>query len=106
MRKSEKIEYALLGLIVLFAAFLRIYGLGHPTLWVDESISAVASLNILEKGVPVLDSGLLYGRAYVFHYLQAFFLLFGQSDFLVRFISVIFGLLTVILGYFFRKRVF
>ncbi len=104
MRKSEKIEYALLGLIVLFAAFLRIYGLGHPPLWVDESISAVASLNILEKGVPVLDSGLLYGRAYVFHYLQAFFLLFGQSDFLVRFISVIFGLLTVILGYFLGRE--
>jgi len=73
--------------------------LGVPAFWIDESTSAIASMNILAKGLPIFDSGLLYGRAYLFHYLQAFFLLFGQTEFLARFVSVIFGLLTIILAY-------
>jgi hypothetical protein len=97
--KKVNIELLLLILILLFGFFLRIYGLGDPPLWIDEAISSMASKMILEKGLPIFDSGLLYSRAYVFHYVQAFFLLFGQTDFLVRFASVIFGLLTIVLVY-------
>jgi mannosyltransferase len=97
-------EYILLSIILLFGAFIRIYALGQPPLWVDEAISGITAINIIEKGFPVLDSGILYGRAYLFHYLQAFFLLFGQTDFLVRFASVIIGLLTIVLAYFVGKE--
>jgi hypothetical protein len=92
------------GLILAFSFFIRIYHLGIPNFWIDESISSIASLNILDKGIPVFDSGWYYGRALFFHYIQAFFFLFGKSDFLVRFPSVIFGLLTIFLGYFIGKE--
>ncbi len=97
--KKINLEYLLLGIILIFGFFLRIYKLGKPPFWIDENISTIASLNIIKKLFPILDSGILYGRAYLFHYLQAFFLLFGQTDFLARFPSVIFGLLTIFLAY-------
>jgi len=97
--KKLNLEYLLLTIILVFGFFLRVWKLGLPSLWIDESISTIASLNILAKGAPIFDSGLLYGRAYLFHYLQTLFLLFGQTDFLARFVSVIFGLLTIYLAY-------
>lgn len=104
--KKKKLNWQIitLSLILVLAFFLRVYSLGTPSLWVDEATSSMASKMILEKGIPVFDSGLLYNRAFVFQYLQAFFLLFGQTDFLVRFISVIFGLLTILLAYFIGKE--
>src|SRR3989339_646478 len=103
MKKVKK-EYLFLMIILIFAFFLRVYSLGTPVFWVDEATSSVASLMILEKGFPIFDSGLFYDRALLFHYLQAFFLLFGQTEFLARFVSVIFGLLTIVLIYFIGKE--
>jgi len=102
--KIKYIEYYFLGLIILFGGFLRIYNLGGPSLWVDEAISSLASLMILEKGIPLFDSGFLYSRAIIFHYLQAFFLIFGRTEFLVRLPSVIFGLLTIVLGFYIGRQ--
>jgi len=99
-----KKEYLLLILILIFGAFLRVYNLGDAPFWIDESISSIVAKNILEKGVPLLDSGMMYKGAYVFHYLQAFFLSFGLNDFNARIISVIFGLLTILLGYFIGRE--
>lgn len=97
-------EHLFLAVILIFAFFLRVYGLGTPCFWIDESISSMASEMILQKGFPIFDSGLFYDRALAFHYLQSFFLLFGQTEFLARFISVIFGLLTILLAYFIGKE--
>lgn len=102
--KDIKIEYWLLIVILLFALFLRLYSLGVPAMWIDESISAVAAEKIIEKGIPVFDSGALYSRAYVFHYIQALFIFFIHNDFGARFASVIFGMLTIVLGYFIGKE--
>ncbi|MFA5126094.1 MAG: glycosyltransferase family 39 protein [archaeon] len=98
---SVKVEFVLLLLILILGFYLRIGFLGVPPFWVDESISSVASLNILEKGFPVLDSGVIYDRALVFHYSQALsMIVFGVNDFAARFPSVVFGLLTVVLAFF------
>jgi len=104
--KNKKINYEviILAVILLFDLFLRVYNLSKPHLWIDEATSSMAAKMIVEKGVPVFDSGLLYSRAYFFHYTQAFFLLFSNSDFAARFPSVIFGLLTVVLAYFIGKE--
>ncbi|MEK6936038.1 MAG: hypothetical protein AABW67_04565 [Nanoarchaeota archaeon] len=72
--KKINLEYWLLIIILLFAFFLRVYSLGSSPFWVDESISVRASTIILEKGVPVLDSGWYYSSAHVLHYLMAFFM--------------------------------
>jgi len=103
MKKIKK-EYLFLAIILVFAFFLRVYSLGTPPFWIDESISSIASKMILQKGLPIFDSGIFYGRAFVFHYLQAFFLLFDQTEFLARFVSVIFGLFTIVLAYFIGKE--
>jgi len=93
------LEHILLLVILLFAFFLRVFRLGKPSLWVDEATSTIAAKMILVKGLPIFDSGLSYSRAYLFHYLQSFFLLFGDADFLVRFASVLIGLATILLAY-------
>ena len=62
---NKKSEIILLIIILLFAFFIRIYALGNAPFWIDESISSIASENILEKGLPTFDSGALYDRAYV-----------------------------------------
>ncbi|PIN95372.1 hypothetical protein COU56_01825 [Candidatus Pacearchaeota archaeon CG10_big_fil_rev_8_21_14_0_10_31_9] len=100
----KKTEITFLIIILLFALFLRVYALGQPGMWVDETISGIASREILEKGVPVFDSGASYIRAYVFHYLQSFFMFFMNNDFGARIASVLFGMLTIVLGYFIGKE--
>ena len=99
MIKKIKTEYLLLILILVFGLFIRVYQLGSSPFWIDESISAQTAKQIIQTSVPRFESGLLDARAFVFHYIQAFFLLFGLNSFLVRFVSVVFGLLTLFLGY-------
>ncbi len=86
-------------LIFLFAAFLRLHALGNPALWIDESISSIVAQKIAHTGQPVLDSGFIYTRAVIYHYLVGFMFLFDESDFTARFISVLFGLASLILLY-------
>ncbi len=102
MKKST--EFIILIIILIFALFLRLYALGNSPLWIDEATSSMASKMILEKGVPVFDSGLLYGRASFFHYIEAFFLLFGENDFNARLVSVLFGILTIVFVYFIGRE--
>jgi len=102
--KKNKTEFIILTVILLFALFLRLWSLGSAPLWVDESISANTAQAILEKGIPEFDSGYIDERAYTFHYIQAFFLLFGINDFTVRLVSVLFGLLTILLAFFIGKE--
>ncbi|MFA5358133.1 MAG: glycosyltransferase family 39 protein [archaeon] len=98
-------ELVLLSLILIFALFLRVYALENAPFWVDESISSLVSKNILQSGLPLLGSGALYDRAFVFHYSQAIsFAVFGISDFAARFPSVLFGVLTVLLAYLIGKE--
>lgn len=102
----KKYNKLILVLILVFAFILRILYLDFDSMWIDETISSVAALGILEHGYPLLESGETYFRAYLFHYLMAFFMLiFGQNDFGARFISVIFGVLTVFLGYVIAKKI-
>jgi len=96
----KKLEAVLLGLVILFSLFIRLQGLGVPGFWVDESISAVASKNIITDGFLGFDSGVSYNRATVYHYTEAFFLLFGANEFNARLASVLFGVLAVVLAYF------
>ena len=104
---QNKLYIILLLLILLFSFYLRVFALGEAPFWIDESISSIASKNILEKGLPIFDSGLFYGRSLVFHYSQSVsMLLFGINDFGARFPSVIFGLLTIILAFLFGREFF
>ncbi|MEI7718973.1 MAG: glycosyltransferase family 39 protein [archaeon] len=104
-RQKKKINWEIVGLILIlcFAFFLRVYSLGNPPLWVDESISTNIAKNIIQTGTTTLDSD-LNEKTYFLHYLMAFFMLFGQTEFFARFVSVLFGLATIILAYFIGKE--
>jgi predicted membrane-bound mannosyltransferase len=102
--KWKKWLWVLFVILLLYGGLIRIYGLGQKNLWIDESISAIASRNILNKGIPIFSSGKLYNRAYLFHYGMAGFLLFGQNEFNARMISVLFGLATCVLIFLFGKE--
>ncbi len=91
-------EIIILILILIFAFFLRIHALGVPPLWIDEAISVNTANNILEKGFPIFDSG-INNKTYFLHYSIALFLFIANNEFFARFVSVIFGLLTIILAY-------
>ena len=91
--------FIILGFIVLFAFILRVYQLGDSSMWIDETISSLASREILEKGFPMFDSGLFYKRALFFHYLMSVAIFFINNDFGARLISVLFGTASVILSF-------
>ncbi|MDO8509446.1 MAG: hypothetical protein Q7S27_07260 [Nanoarchaeota archaeon] len=94
----------LLGGILVFAFILRVYQLGDSSMWIDETISSLVAREILDKGVPELDSGKFYGRALFFHYLMAFFIGIFGGDFGARIISVIFGVGSVLLVFFIGRE--
>ena len=87
----------LLILILVCGLCLRIYGLGTESLWADEGISVrtvTASFaemkQVLSKAVhPPLHYLVLHGWTR----------LFGDSEFSVRFPSVLFSLVTVLMSY-------
>lgn len=85
--------------ILIFGLLLRLYALGAPNMWIDETISSMAARGIIEHGRPILDSGLGYYRAVVFHYIMAFFLLLGKGDAGARIVSVLFGMGSILLAY-------
>ncbi len=101
--KKHKI-YFILSLILIFGVILRFYALASPNFWLDESISSLAARKILEKGFPIFDSGFLYSRAFVFHYILASFLFFFNNDLGARLISVLFGTATIILAFFIARE--
>ncbi|HVY01339.1 MAG TPA: glycosyltransferase family 39 protein [Candidatus Nanoarchaeia archaeon] len=96
---ESKLEIYLLIAIILFGAFLRFYSLSSAPLWVDESISIESASRILQTGTPTYESGMVDSRAYVFHYIQSFFMLFGNGEGFARLVSVLFGILTILLVY-------
>ena len=102
--KNQK-EIVFLFFVLIYGFILRVIYLDFNPMWIDENISSLAARGILEFGYPILESGESYFRAYIFHYIQAFFMLFvGNDDFGARFISVIFGVLTIFLAYLIAKE--
>jgi 4-amino-4-deoxy-L-arabinose transferase-like glycosyltransferase len=98
-------EIVLLSLLIIFGFVLRIYDLGYQSLWYDEGYSINAALCMLERGLPILPSEHFYSGGILNTGLIASSVgLFGTSEFSARLPSVIFGVLTIPLAFFFAKR--
>ncbi len=94
--RKHSILLVLLGLLLL-GLFLRIYDLGSESLWLDEVISSQISSNDLAhavKAYQVTDHPPLY-----FLCLHFWIDLFGHSEPSMRFLSVIFGFLSIVMIY-------
>ncbi len=82
--------------IVVIGASLRLYALGQPSFWNDESDTALQSLGILKNGIPILPSGRVEYEAVLSPALTALaWLIGGQSDFAARFVDAVFGIATI-----------
>jgi len=96
------------GLIIIIAVGLitRIASLKAATLWIDEITSLIAIENIINKGIPLLPSGLFYSRGLLFHYfLASFKWLFDLDTNGIRFLVMIVGLGVIFLTYIFIKKI-
>lgn len=98
-RKITGVQSIIIFLIIV-GFFLRIEDLGIQSFWLDEAISSIAAVSFLEKGSPILNSGLLYERGILNTFLIASsFKIFGVNEFAARIPSVLFGTLMILLVY-------
>jgi len=94
-------------LIVSIGSFFRFWKLGAVSFNQDEGLYFLLSKSISQNILPILPSGLIYIRGSIFTYLTYLStLLFGISESSIRLPSVIFGLLLIILVYFFGRDLF
>jgi mannosyltransferase len=97
---SDKRFALVLGLITLLGASLRVYLLGHRSLWLDETFSfAFISRSweaILTNPVLMKETSELNPPLY-FVFLACWTALFGMSEFALRSLSVVFGVVAITL---------
>ncbi|MET0988821.1 MAG: glycosyltransferase family 39 protein, partial [Steroidobacteraceae bacterium] len=99
-------EWMALIAIVTFGAVLRFWGLGVHGLEYDEETMAMPVMHIVERGTPVMPSGMTYVRAVVQLYLMAgSVILLGPTEWALRLPSAICSVL-LLLGCFFMGRRF
>lgn len=92
----------LLILILLGATFLRIYQLGFLSIWVDEYIHVLNAKKMLE-GIPLVQKG---NGVLLTLSIYPFFKIFGVNDFMARFPSLIYGVLSIFVMFKIAKRLF
>ncbi len=84
-----------IGLIVLFGIFLRLYALDRMALHHDESIHAYYSHMVYKGNLEGYKYNPVYHGPFLYHYGALFFLLFGDNDFAARLPFVSFGILLL-----------
>jgi hypothetical protein len=93
-------RHLILAMILAVGLALRGYRLGFSDLDSDENTSYDATRGILRTGAPIATSGIWYTRGPVFHYVLAAWLqLVGDSMVNARWLSVIFGVATILVAY-------
>ncbi|WP_017316201.1 ArnT family glycosyltransferase [Mastigocladopsis repens] len=99
-------QWLFLGFIVSFGFGLRVYHLGFIDFDSDENTSLDASRGILRTGAPIASSGIWYTRGPFYQYLLALWLrIVGDSAVNARFLSVLWGTATLVLIYFFARKI-
>jgi mannosyltransferase len=94
--------------ILLLAFLLRLFFLAHESIWLDEGISiAMAKLNFAQ----LIDKSAVDSFPPLYYLLLHYWmLLFGDSEFAVRFLSLVFSLASIVMSYqltkyFFQEKV-
>lgn len=93
---KQPIGFALLGLIIVGAFWLRWRYAQTISLYVDEFTTLWAAQRVQTVGLPIMPSGVLYTRGLLATYVEAAFLaLFGFSYLIGRLPGILFGVATV-----------
>jgi uncharacterized membrane protein len=110
---SANVNYS--NRIILYSALLALLALGlwlrlrfiHTVqLYPDEFVTLLAVQRIGEKGAPVMPSGLFYDHGLLFSYVGSLVAGFGPAHLAVRYISLLFGMLTLGLTFWLGQRWF
>jgi len=102
---SNRRDAFILLILVIAGSVLRFYQLGFPSLWNNEDYLAISVKAILETGLPLFPTEIIYPRALPMSYITAVFVkLFGFSEFTLRLPSAIFSTLTILLTYIFARQ--
>ncbi len=102
---SNRRDAFILFIIVIAGGILRFHQLGSPSLWNNEDYLAISVKAILETGLPLFPTDIIYPRALPMSYITAVFVtLFGFSEFTLRLPSAIFSTLTILLTYLFARQ--
>ncbi len=102
-------QYALplLCLLTALGGYLRFANLGALGFRWDEDLSGLAVRGILEHGIPLLPSGMIYPRGGALLYLMAASAEWlGFSELALRLPAALFGLALIPLGYAFARALF
>jgi hypothetical protein len=91
--------------LVAVGAILRFWGLGSWGLEGDEKTMALPTMHLVHFGSPLMPSGMFYGRAIGQLYLMAGSVrAFGESEWALRFPSVVCGIALIGIAYFVGRR--
>lgn len=88
-------KYQILFIFVLIvASFLRLYDLGGKSLWIDEGFTLYQVQHSLPELTSILKNDV---HPPLYFYLEHFYIkIFGTSEFSLRFISAIFGIIIIL----------
>jgi len=98
---NKKFIYILLVIIILSGAFLRLYKLGSQSMWTDEASGVIISHDSIANIIKNYDD-----QPPFYYLLTHLMLKFGNSDFIVRLPSAIFGILAIYLIFLATKSMF
>lgn len=105
---KESWWYSITAILLIIIGFaIRLYHLSKLSLWWDELITGMYVSRILEVGLPLFPSELgYYWRGIIYHYIVSLFtFIFGNTEFWLRFPSVLFGMGIVIISFIFAKKI-
>ncbi len=112
IRTIPKWVYTLTFILILaMGAFLRFKGVDQESLYSDEAGLVLTAEGILERGYPSIYVApevpvRYHSTSELVSYLQALsFIVFGESEFSLRLPSVLFGILTIPLLYYFGRMI-
>lgn len=97
---------ATLTVLLLIGLFFRLRYARDISLFVDEFTTMWAAKRILEFGVPIMPSGVLYTRGILASYVEAAFLAVDFTPFVARLPNILFGLATIVTIYLVGRRQF
>ncbi|MFQ5854226.1 MAG: glycosyltransferase family 39 protein [Anaerolineae bacterium] len=100
--RSRLVHLTSLILILLAGYFLRVYRLGAQNIWWDEGL-AIWAVRKSFVGTTLWTAGDVHPPLY-FWLLWPWTHLAGESEFAARYITLIYGILTIVLAYPFGKR--
>ncbi len=105
--RQRSARWELLSVLVIFVvgAVIRLWGLDGWGLEGDEDTMALPAVHILKDGMPLLPSGMFYGRGIAQLYLMAGSMrIFGISAWAMRLPSVLCGLGLILLAFWYGRR--